>query len=160
VCVTHPPRYHLRPANAKLVQGLLSGVNLCLAVLMACSGVLAVANNTTFSADIFVAIYMILFGILLFMYELMYFKTMDAVVLPLRKNFGFLFGVKGKAFFIIFIAFLNFGLNSAAEPAKSLGLATGICFLIDGIVHVAIMLKWPEYIQSSVPSVNGYNAPR
>lgn len=81
---------------------------------------------------------------------------MDSITRSLRKNFGFLFGVKGKSFFIIFIAFLNFGLNSAGEPAKTLGLATGICLLVDGVLHFVVMLKYPEYVQNVAPQVN-YN---
>ncbi|GMI36920.1 hypothetical protein TeGR_g3416 [Tetraparma gracilis] len=155
---TTPPT--AEPANAKKVQYALSMLNLGLAVLMSASGFMAVAKATGFSADIFVAIYMILFGVLLFSYELMFFKSVDSVVLPLRKNFGFLFGIKGKAIFIIFIAFLNFGLNTAAEPAKSLGLATGICFLVNGLLHFTVMLKYPEYVASGVVNVQSYNVAR
>lgn len=54
------------------------------------------AKNQSFSADIFVALYMVLFAVLLFTYELMFWKSVDSIVRPLRKNFGFLFGVKGK----------------------------------------------------------------
>jgi len=124
---------------------------------MGISGVMGVAKNSGFSADIFVAIYMILFAILLFAYECMWWKSVDSVVRPLRKNFGFLFGIKGKATFIIFVAFLNFGLNSAGEPAKSLGLATGILFLINGVLHMGAYLKYPEYMEGAVPQVSSYN---
>lgn len=124
---------------------------------MAASGIMGVAKNTGFSADIFVALYMFLFAVLLFTYECMWWKSVDGIVRPLRKNFGFLFGIKGKAVFIIFVAFLNFGLNSAAEPAKTLGLATGICFLINGVLHMAAYLKYPEYMEGSVPVVSSYN---
>ena len=62
-----------------------------------------------------------------------------------------------QAIFIIFVAFLNFGLNSAAEPAKSLGLATGICFLVNGVLHMGTYLKYPEYLEGAVPVVNSYN---
>ncbi|GMH95749.1 hypothetical protein TrVE_jg12246 [Triparma verrucosa] len=142
------------PANAGTVQNLLSLFNMGLAVMMSASGVLGIAKNSGFSADIFVALYMILFGVLLFTYELMWWKTIDSVTRVLRKNFGFLFGIKGKSFFLIFIAFLNFGLNSAGEPAKTLGMATGICLLIDGILHFGIMLKYPEYVQYTPPQVS------
>ena len=70
---------------------------------MSCSGVLGIIKASGFSADIFVALYMILFGLLLFTYELMWWKTIDSITRSLRKNFGFMFGIKGKSFFIIFI---------------------------------------------------------
>ena len=41
---------------------------------MSASGVLGILKNSGFSADIFVALYMILFGLLLFTYELMWWK--------------------------------------------------------------------------------------
>jgi len=128
---------------------------------MTVSGLMAIlVNFPQFSPDFFVAVYMMLFGALLFSYEVMTLKAVDFIIGPLRKNFGFLFGIKGKSIFIIFVAFLNFGLNSAAEPAKSLGLATGISFLVSGVLHFGIMLKYPEYLTSAVPAGTTYNPQR
>ena len=146
------PAPPLSPANAGTVQSALSCFNMGLSVLMCASGVLGVSKSNGFSADIFVALYMILFGVLLFTYELMWWKTVDSVTRVLRKNFGFLFGIKGKSFFIIFIAFLNFGLNSAGEPAKTLGMATGICLLIDGMSYLTVPELQLVKVSMIVPS--------
>ena len=142
-----------------LVQRLLSFLNIGLAVLMGASGVLGLMSHLA-PADMFVSVYMVLFALLFFVYEIMWWKSIDSITLLLRKNFGFLFGMKGKSIFIMFIAFLNFGLNASAEPAKSLGVATGVCFLLNGILHLGLFMKYPELVNNCSPIVSSYNAPR
>lgn len=58
-----------------------------------------------------------------------------------KGNFGFLYGTKGKALYIIFVAFLSFGLT---EPA-TLCLATGSLFALLGGAQITMFLKYPEY---------------
>ena len=55
----------------------------------------------------------------------------------MRANFGFLFKPIGKGLFIIFIAFLNFGLGGT----NNLGLATGICLCIVGALYIVMFLR-------------------
>lgn len=49
----------------------------------------------------FVAAYMFFFATLLFIFELMEFRRIEWVDNWFRRNFGFLYGPMGKAFFII-----------------------------------------------------------
>ena len=77
--------------------------------------------------------------------EIRGFKKLDiahpfpAQVAQLKRNFGFLFHPMGKSLFIIFCAFLNFGVQ-----AKTLGLATGVCIAADGVVLILLYLKYPH----------------
>ena len=48
-------------------------------------------------AEACLATYMIIFAALLALYELMWWFTIDVVNKSMRKNFGFLYGIKGKA---------------------------------------------------------------
>ena len=67
-----------------------------------------------------------------------------------QRNFGFLYGTKGKALYIIFVAFLSFGLT---EPA-TLCFATGSMFALLGIFQIGMYLKYPEYFEDQSSLVN------
>jgi hypothetical protein len=102
------------------------------------------ANVLNYS-DLFVSIYMLLFGGLLFTYELMWWGVIPIPALnkSMRKNFGFLYGVKGKALFIVFVAFLNFGLTQEIR-IPFLALGTGIFFFVVAIFHLFLAFWKPE----------------
>ena len=53
------------------------------------------------SGKLFVAIYMMFFSTLLFCFELTQIRRVEWVEHMLQRNFGFLYGAMGKAFFII-----------------------------------------------------------
>ena len=93
---------------------------------------------------IFVATYMIFFAGLLLAIEVIEIQKSNMLNFLLQRNFGFLFSVIGKPLFIIFIAFLNFGLNT------SLGLISGLLLLCDGTFQIVLFLKHPEYLESLV----------
>ena len=92
-----------------------------------------------------------LFAFLLFIQEISTIYTIEIVDAVLRRNFGFLFKPFGKGAFIIFIAFLNFGLDTGG-PAddggdNDLGLATGIVSCAFGALYVILFLQKPEYFE-------------
>jgi hypothetical protein len=91
----------------------------------------------------FVGFYMLFFSSLLFTFELNSIKQVEAVDHLFRRNFGFLFSAFGRALFIVFIAFLSFGLG---DPA-GLTTATGSTFAIVGVVQLAVYLKYPEFFE-------------
>lgn len=53
------------------------------------------------SGRIFVAVYMFFFATLLFVFEGVQIRSMEALDHVFRRNFGFLYNVMGKSFFII-----------------------------------------------------------
>lgn len=126
----------------KLVYWALKVVTMALCVLMAGTAIIGVEsiNGVESTGKIFVATYMLFFSTLLFVFELVELKKIDWVDNMLRRNFGFLYGQMGKAFFIIFIAFLSFGLG---DPA-SLTFATGFSLCMFGVLQLALYLKYPE----------------
>ena len=67
----------------------------------------------------------------------MFFR--GACRLELKRNFGFLFNPIGKALFIVFVAFLNFGVQE-----KQLGFWTGIFGCCDGALLIFLYLKYPN----------------
>lgn len=117
----------------------LSVLDMGLAAMMAALGVLTIIEvhksgvNGDFSEP-FLATYMILFSILLFMYELMWWTPLPGVNKAMRKNFGFLYGLRGKGLYLIFVACLCLGLGKDAS-VKTLNWATGITFLAVGCLH-------------------------
>ena len=89
----------------------------------------------------FVALYMLFFSILLVTFEIIQVKHHESMDFMYKRNFGFLYDPKAKAFFIIFIAFLSFGLD---QP-EGLSIATGVLFCALGAIELALYLKYPEY---------------
>jgi len=156
---------------------MLSLLNMGLAVMMAALGVLTIMavhkggvaagtdddavdnnnNNTKNRAygrydlsEPFLAFYMILFALLLFCYELMWWSPIGALNDNMRKNFGFMYGLRGKGLYLIFVAFLCFGLGSDARVLV-LNYFTGISFLVGGCLHVFVICYKPEIAQEYSP---------
>ena len=106
--------------------------------MMAATGVLSL-GEATFSlkpshiSEFFVALYVLLFAAVWFLFEISQIRPIAAVHDLLRRNFGFLFSPIGKCSFIVFIAFLNFGVAVNAKklmfgcgPRKSAARRTSI----------------------------------
>lgn len=115
---------------------------------MAALGVLTLINftggkSTEDFSEAFLAVYMVLFAVLLFMYELMWWMSMPAVNKVLRKNFGFMYGLRGKGLYLVFVAFLCIGLGSD-NSVQALTWATGISYLVVGVLHMFIVCSKPE----------------
>ena len=124
--------------------------------LLLCAGMMTLGiitligfNKTMDISEAFVAAYMILFAALLALYEFMWWSTIDSINKSMRRNFGFLYGIKGKAFYLIFIAFLTIGLEVSI---RWLRYTVGIAFLADGALHLFLLCSKPDLVSS-------YNAP-
>lgn len=107
----------------------LSLLGIGLAVMMAALGVLTIIEvNSSGVGDFsepFLAAYMVMFAALLFMYELMWWTPMPSVNKAMRKNFGFLYGLRGKGLYLIFVACLCLGLGKDAtvkELVRRMGI--------------------------------------
>eukprot|EP00586_Coscinodiscus_wailesii_P023580 CAMPEP_0172494644 /NCGR_PEP_ID=MMETSP1066-20121228/52236_1 /TAXON_ID=671091 /ORGANISM="Coscinodiscus wailesii, Strain CCMP2513" /LENGTH=150 /DNA_ID=CAMNT_0013265783 /DNA_START=73 /DNA_END=522 /DNA_ORIENTATION=- len=115
--------------KANLVQRLLSFLNIGICAMMFSLGILGLVEfeftNLATLSDVFVAAYMLLFAGLLFTYELLWWTNINSINRMMRKNFGFLYGIKGKAFFIVFAAFLTIGMEGEVR-VEYLRWATGI----------------------------------
>lgn len=108
---------------------VLSILNLGSAAMMAALGVLTLVevNKSGSVSDLsepFLASYMCMFAVLLGIYEVMWWMPTPKVNRVMRKNFGFLYGLLGKGFYLIFVACLCVGLGSDARIAV-LNYATG-----------------------------------
>ena len=126
--------------------------------MMCCLGVFGIIDQETSATDIaeiFVSIYMILFSVLLFLYELMWWKSIDSVNKNLRLNFGFLYGVRGKALYLIFIAFLVIGLKDDVS-VQFLRYMTGGCFLGTGVLMLFIYFTKPDLLSSYEAPTAGF----
>mmetsp|Transcript_26060 Transcript_26060/g.38532 ORF Transcript_26060/g.38532 Transcript_26060/m.38532 type:complete len:198 (-) Transcript_26060:149-742(-) len=126
----------------------LSVLNMGLAAMMAALGIMTLINfaggqTTDDFSEAFLAVYMILFAALLFTYELMWWMSMPAINKVLRKNFGFMYGMRGKGLYLVFVAFLCIGLGTD-NSVKALTWATGISYLVAGVLHMFIVCSHPE----------------
>nr|CCA22603.1 conserved hypothetical protein [Albugo laibachii Nc14] len=82
-----------------------------------------------------VSIYVIMFGFLFLLFEC----RLSRMETPIRANFGFLYTYKGRAAFIFFIGFLDFGMSSA------LGYLAGILMCMNAFVNMLVMCRHPEF---------------
>mmetsp|Transcript_27722 Transcript_27722/g.77671 ORF Transcript_27722/g.77671 Transcript_27722/m.77671 type:complete len:197 (+) Transcript_27722:85-675(+) len=135
----------------------LSFADFGLAVMMGGLGVLTLieVHNRKSTKDIsepFLAAYMIMFATLLFSYEFMWWMPAPGINKSLRRNFGFMYGLRGKGLYLIFVAFLCLGLGKDAS-VRELNWATGIAYLIVGCLHILVVCSYPEVaIQYVAPS--------
>ena len=91
------------PPNFRLVTTTMLVMNLGMMIFMAAVGALGIgsANSINSTGLIFVGLYLILFAGLVFVYELSQVLKWETLDLFMKKNFGFLYGIKGKGLFMI-----------------------------------------------------------
>lgn len=113
--------------------------HICLTVFMTATAALALAADADVKDTdaIFVAFYIFVFAVLLFVFEASQFTKIAALDAAYRQNFGFLYKPLSKAVFIIFIGFLFFGLKGD----RALKYACGIVTICDGIVLAGVYCK-------------------
>ncbi|OQR88716.1 hypothetical protein THRCLA_22809, partial [Thraustotheca clavata] len=75
-----------------------------------------------------VALYVVMFGLLFLLYEC----RLNSMEQRIRNNFGFLYTYKGRAGFIFFIGFLDFGMGTA------LGVLAGIVMTLAALINLYI----------------------
>lgn len=131
-----------------VVRHILKFTTMGLCVLMfatACVGIETIQGANQ-AGKVFVATYMLFFSVLLFLFEGIQIRQIEWLDFLFQRNFGFLYSILGKAFFLIFIAFLSFGLG---DPA-GLTMATGLSMSCFGGVQVALFLKYPELFEEQI----------
>ena len=94
--------------NARCIIVLLSIVDIGLAAMMGVLGITSLIEmdfkQLKEITEAFLAVYMVIFAVLLFIYELVWWQPIAALNRTFRMNFGFMYGLKGKGFYLIFIA--------------------------------------------------------
>ena len=132
--------------KAKMLYWGLKFGSMALSVLMAATACIGLGSisGVDKSGKFFVGSYMFFFSILLFIFEAISLvpesPMRQHIDYIFKRNFGFMYNCIGKSLFIIFIAFLSFGLG---EPV-SLTLLTGISLAAFGAGELALYLKYPE----------------
>jgi len=89
----------------------------------------------------FVGIYMVLFALILFVFEMGQLCSIGPVDRMMKKNFGFLYGINGKACYIVFMAILVFGLTQPKDMATACGITTGSW----APVMILYAMKFPDH---------------
>jgi len=132
-----------------------------IAAMMGALGIMAIIQYNPKRVDdltqIFLSVYMTIFATLLFSYELIFWTSIPKLNVMYRKNFGFLYGLKGKGLFLIFIAFLTLGMldDETDVGVKGLDWATGIAWLAGGCLHMFVSCTMPEVNLAYKPPTAG-----
>jgi hypothetical protein len=141
-----------------LVLAALSLIDFGLAAMMATLGVFTLievhSSGVGDLSEPFLASYMVMFAILLAVYESMWWKAVPSLNKTLRRNFGFIYGLRGKGFYLIFVAFLCLGLGKDAS-VKGLNWATGIAWVAVGLFHIFLVCFNPQVCQLYVAPTAG-----
>jgi hypothetical protein len=107
------------------------GFALC-ASLMIIAGMLSLTSSSL--SNVFIALYIICFGSLICCFELAFVGVSKWIA----QNFGFMYTKLGRVLFMLFIAFLCYGLGL-------FGIIV-MCLLIVGIgVNFYVMYRFPKY---------------
>lgn len=118
-------------------------INIVLSILQIIAGIMGLFSFVTLDiAGSLVSIYVIIFALVLFLFECR-LKRMEAKI---RQNFGFLYSFKGRAGFIFFIGFLDFGIDSA------LGTVAGILMCLNALFNIIVMCRHPEFRTGNLTS--------
>lgn len=141
--------------NVNCIQRLLSLLCIGLCAMMCCLGVFGIMGSSELS-EVLVSAYMILFSVLLFLYELMWWKPISIVNKSLRMNFGFMYYIKGKAAYMIFVAFIVIGLRNDVS-IKGLRYATGGSFLAVGVLLFFLDVYKPDLLSSYKAPTRGFD---
>ena len=88
------------------------------------------------SAMIFQGIYMLIFAALLFIYEAVQLCPCEMVDTILKRNFGFMYGVYGKAIYTLMIGIFAYGL---AQPQP---LVTACAVIVAAYGPISIVLHF------------------
>lgn len=160
--LTHRVGLALNNRNkAKIVIVLLSLLDFLLAAAMALLGVTSLLEMS-FSIDnlsaAFLSAYMIIFASLLFVYELVWWQPFPALNKNFRKNFGFMYGLRGKGLYLIFIAFLCLGMYKNEDKElffTGLDWMTGLAWLAGGAAHVLMGCCIPDINDTYKPATAG-----
>jgi len=140
---TGPPNAGGDP-NAKMwgisgtyMVGILRCSHISVGIFITFSAIWAFVQGKSASSTVIAALYSIFLGTMLVFSE-MKIPKLDPW---LRQNFGFLYGFKGKAYFLIFCAVFPFSLGA-------IGITAGCCALANSLFDGFVLLKHP-YFQSA-----------
>ncbi|KAH7491636.1 uncharacterized protein KRP23_554 [Phytophthora ramorum] len=122
----------------KLLRYMRLGNVVC-SILQIVAGIVGITSFITLNVTgTLVSIYVIMFGILFLLFECR-LSRMEAVI---RSNFGFLYSYKGRAAFIFFIGFLDFGIGSA------LATIAGVLMCLNAFINLLVMCRHPQFKSS------------
>jgi hypothetical protein len=93
------------------------------------------------TTDMYIGTYMVIFALILFVYEIGYLTKLEFVNDIVKRNFGFLFGPIGKCCYCLFISLMVFGMT---QPAN-LVLACGISVACWGPFQVVYYMRFPDH---------------
>ena len=126
---------------------------------MATLGVFALINfNGTDLTAAFLGVYMVIFAVILAAYEFIWWQPVASLNKTFRKNFGFMYGLKGKGAYLIFIAFLSLGLKDTNVCLSGLMWASFVAWLAAGCFHIFFGFTWPQANDAYKPPVAGLSA--
>lgn len=145
----------VKPSAPSTIVWAFRIIHFGLCAMMAATAILSIEHvgnvNQHQVSGFFLSFYLLMFAVLWLTFELIQMYPVDFVSFQLRRNFGFLYQPLGRALFIIFAASLNF----AVQEHRTIGLATGILCIADGVLLILLYLKYPNFYPTE-PRADSY----
>jgi len=154
---TTPPQLpgYLQPMCIQRTLSILI-IAVCALMVFFIADVIITTNISSYDlADFFVLIYILLFSALLVSYELMWWITIDKLNTFIRRNFGFFYGIVGKAMYIIFVACFVLGMDNDIVEMVWLKWIAAISWWATAFLMLMIRFSRPELVEDYSPPTGG-----
>ena len=102
--------------------------------------------STDDSNTLFLGLYMVLFASILFFYEVLAIFPLEILESFMKNNFGFMFSVVGRGFYMIFISVVCFSITNPEHMAIGVGVGVGIM----GGIQMLVYMKEPSYFAKPI----------
>ena len=92
-----------RPPYFAVAQTIHTSINIGLMIFVSAVGVIGIldSNNVDDTGTVFVGIYLLIFAMIEFTYEVSQIIPSESLDELVKKNFGFLYGVNGRGMFFL-----------------------------------------------------------
>lgn len=104
------------------------------AILMSAAAAESFTVNQNNVSKIFFAVYVLFFCLIICCFEC----GLDAIAKILAVNFGFLYTMVGRCFFIVFVGFMSFSLGTFGIAAMAIMFAVVL-------IHFYVKIKFPRF---------------
>lgn len=143
--------HDVQPDRATTIYYGLRYYNLLMGFMVALAAVFTFesVHRVDETSQMFIAFYSLMFGAILTGFELTRMFGVESLTMLYKRNLGFLFKPVSRAIYILFVAFLLFGLKAApGGDANSnwLGYLVGLLMVCESLFIFVLKVRYPSLL--------------